>query len=428
MANLVTLTPTSKPIRAYYAALKELHGQDAKHEQAVRSAFQTLLAEIVRPLKWVAIPELGKKVTTVKGKARIIPDGTIRDKYQLPRAYWEAKDEADNLNDEIRDKRAKGYPLDNTVFWTPTRAVLFQGGDKKHDLPIDEPNAGAFCDLLNELLLYQDKPIADFDTAVEEFTTRVPEVGAKLAEIIAEAHKTNKKFQQSFAAFFDLCRTTLNPNISQQAVDEMLVQHLLTARLFKSVFSNPEFLRKNVIAVEVEKVIDALASRSFSRDEFLASLDRFYLAIENAAARVKDWSSKQAFLNTIYERFFQGYCIKTADTHGVVYTPQPIVDFMCASVEWVLENEFGKKLGDDGVNILDPCTGTGNFVVNLMRRAAGRGEKHLRRMYAEQLFANEVMLREVRLRRLPLGQVPPLPPGHKLRRRVAAFSTHRHSK
>ena len=54
-----------------------------------------------------------------------------------------------------------------------------------------------------------------------------------------------------------------------------------------------------------------------------------------------------------------------ADTHGIVYTPQEIVDFMCASVAEVLEKEFGKTLGTKDVNILDPCTGTGNFIVNL---------------------------------------------------------------
>src|SRR5260221_8408623 len=62
---------------------------------------------------------------------------------------------------------------------------------------------------------------------------------------------------------------------------------------------------------------------------------------------------------------------------------------MCASVAEVLETEFGKQLGDKDVQILDPCTGTGNFIVNLLRRIP---KKHLPRMYREQLFANEVML------------------------------------
>ena len=37
-----------------------------------------------------------------------------------------------------------------------------------------------------------------------------------------------------------------------------------------------------------------------------------------------------------------------ADTHGIVYTPQEIVDFMCAAVEDVLDTEFELKLGDEG--------------------------------------------------------------------------------
>jgi predicted helicase len=91
----------------------------------------------------------------------------------------------------------------------------------------------------------------------------------------------------------------------------------------------------------------------------------------------------------VYERFFQGYSIKIADTHGIVYTPQPIVDFMCASVVEVLQAEFGKTLGDEDVVILDPATGTGNFIVNLLRRA---GKADLPDLYAKRLFANEIML------------------------------------
>ncbi len=121
----------------------------------------------------------------------------------------------------------------------------------------------------------------------------------------------------------------------------------------------------------------------------MKSLDRFYRAIESTARLLPDFSEKQHFLNTVYERFFQGYSVKLADTHGIVYTPQEIVNFMCASVAEVLEKEFGKSLSSPDVYIIDPCTGTGNFVVNLLRRMPGRD---LPRVYREQLFANEVML------------------------------------
>ena len=62
---------------------------------------------------------------------------------------------------------------------------------------------------------------------------------------------------------------------------------------------------------------------------------------------------------------------------------------MCASVAEVLEKEFGKSLAHRDVYIIDPCTGTGNFMVNLLRRIP---QRDLPRVYKEQLFANEVML------------------------------------
>jgi len=382
--------PTHRHIVEYYRALEGFRVQGVAHEQAVRSAFQSLLTEAAKPFHWIAIPELGRKTRGT----RVVPDGTLRDGYHLPRGYWEAKDIADDLDDEIAAKIEKGYPTNNIVFWTPDRAILVQDAQRKLDVSIRDDGKGraALCDVLNALFSYVDKPILEFDRAVQEFTERVPEIGGRLAEIIADAHESNRAFRTAFAAFLDLCRVSLNPNIAETAVDEMLIQHLLTERLFKTVFKNPEFVRKNVIASEVEKVIDALSSRSFTREEFLKALDRFYVAIENAAAGIVDFADKQHFLNSVYERFFQGYCVKTADTHGIIYTPQQIVDFMCASIEHVLREEFGKNIGDDGVIILDPCTGTGNFVVNLMRRAAARSRQFLQRMYRDQLFANEVML------------------------------------
>ncbi len=83
--------------------------------------------------------------------------------------------------------------------------------------------------------------------------------------------------------------------------------------------------------------------------------------------------------------------MKVADTHGIVYTPQPIVDFMCASVAEVLQTEFGLTLGSPRVNILNLCIPArrDNFTVNLLRRIP---KMDVPRMYREQLFANEVML------------------------------------
>ena len=169
----------------------------------------------------------------------------------------------------------------------------------------------------------------------------------------------------------------------------MLIQHILTERIFRTVFNNSAFTRRNIIAREIENVVDALIRQAFSREEFLKPLDRFYVAIEQAAMLCRDFTQKQHFLNTFYEKFFQGFSADVADTHGIVYTPQPIVDFMVNSVEHILETEFGRSLSDTGVHIIDPFVGTGNFIVRLMRDIRGTA---LEKKYRHALHCNEVML------------------------------------
>src|SRR2546429_2399778 len=148
----------------------------------------------------------------------------------------------------------------------------------------------------------------------------------------------------------------------------MFVQFFFTGLFSHFILNILFFTRRNVIAAEIDKVIQTLTSRAFNRSDFEKSTNRFYIAIENAARGLDDWTEKQHFLNTVYERFFQGFSIKQADTHGIVYTPQEIVDFMCASVEEVLQREFHTSISQPGVQILDPCTGTGSFIVNLLHR------------------------------------------------------------
>ena len=351
-----------------------------------RPAFHALLAAAGKEHGWTLIAEHEKKVGGAGGKT-IRPDGTFKDGMNLVRGYWEAKDTDDDLDREIEKKRKAGYPLTNIIFEDNATAILYQNGLRIQTVPMSDP--ARLADLVTTFFRHIEPEIQEFEIAVDEFKERVPDLAEGLKKKIDEAHKTNSAFRKAFADFFELCKTSLNPNLAQPAVDEMLIQHILTERLIREIFDNPEFVRRNVIAAEVEKVMLAMTSQSFDRNTYLKELDRFYIAIEHAARTMTDFSDKQHFLNTVYERFFQGYSTKLADTMGIVYTPQEIVDFMCASVAEVLEKEFGKHLWSDDVYIIDPCTGTGNFIVNLIRRMP---KTKLPDVYKHRLFANEIML------------------------------------
>ena len=256
-------------------------------------------------------------------------------------------------------------------------------------LDADLTDAAQLIETLQTFCAYRPQEYAAWEEAVAQFKERVADIGNGLAELIQRERQSNRSFSAAFARVSGKMPPVDQPNLAEAAVEEMLIQHLLTERLFRTVFNRPAFTRRNVIAFEIENVIDALTSQSFSRDEFLGSLDRFYVAIERTAATISDFSQKQHFLNTVYEQFFQGYSVNVADTHGIVYTPQPIVDFMVRSVAAILEREFGRSLADEGVHIIDPFVGTGNFIVRMMREIPRTA---LERKYGSELHCNEVML------------------------------------
>ena len=368
-------------IASYYAALDSFSGLGVTRETSVRSAMQYLLDAVGQEAGWKLTPEHH----LANGK---IPDGTFLDEFKIAHGYWEAKDTKDDLQTEIDKKFKIGYPPDNIIFEDTRRAVLFQGRTNRYDYDLTKPDE--LRALLRQFSTYQKPHFENFKRAVNEFAAELPKLALGIKTRIESERDKNPAFTAAFATFHELCIKALNPQISVDTIEEMLVQHLLTERLFRTIFENPDFTRRNVIAAEIEKVIDALTRRAFNRADFLKSLDRFYVPIETEGRSITEWNDKQEFLNKVYERFFQGFSTKQADTYGVVYTPQPIVNFMLASVEHILKTEFGSSLSDPGVDVLDPCTGTANYIVNLMRHHISR--RDLARKYASELFANEIML------------------------------------
>jgi predicted helicase len=100
---------------------------------------------------------------------------------------------------------------------------------------------------------------------------------------------------------------------------------------------------------------------------------------------------KQAFLKAIYENFYKVYNPKAADRLGVVYTPNEIVRFVIESADWLCERHFKRNLVDRDVHLLDPATGTGTFICELIDHCRGQPAK-LRHKYRHELHANEVAI------------------------------------
>ncbi len=374
----------SPAIKAYYDSLDDIHQRGASNEGATRIAFQNLLDEAGKPYKIKVIAE-----KTIEGdkKRNIRLDGILVDDLQLRRGYWEAKDTKDDLETEILKKMQAGYPLTNTLFEDTRFAVLYQ--EKQRKGKYDLRNQAELTQLLDQFVGYTPPQFEEYHKAVAHFKQEIPNLAASLTKNIEDTKKVNKRFVAAFNNFLDLCRKSLNPATTAEQVEDMLKQHILTERIFRSIFQNPDFVRRNAIAAELEKMVDALVSQAFSRDAFFQKTDYFYRPIEDTARTITDYSEKQALLNALYEQFFQAYSTKTADTHGIVYTPAEIVRWMVASVQKALESEFGQRLESPGVHIIDPCVGTGTFMMEILRQIP---DSMLEEKYDKELHANEVQL------------------------------------
>lgn len=368
---------------AELARLRRVSGSG--RETIVREAFKDLLKRYARQTDLVFVAEY--PIVTSR-KKNISVDGALVYSLRVPLGYYEAKDENDNLDDEIDKKFRAGYPQDNIIFEDTREAVLIQNKETVMRCPIED--APKLTELLGLFFAYERPEIADFRKAVQQFSFDLPAITSALNDLIEQAGSENLDYQQAEVKFLQHAKDTINPTVTLTDVREMLMQHILTEEIFAHVFNDADFHRENNVARELYAL-----ERTFFKDalkrETLKSLDPYYTAIKANAAQISTHSEKQKFLKVIYENFYKVYNPKAADRLGVVYTPNEIVKFMIDGADWLCRKHFGKALIDEGVEILDPATGTGTFVCELLEQFSGSPHR-LDRKYREEIHANEVAI------------------------------------
>ena len=355
----------------------------SKKETAIRNAFYYLLNDYARGKDLMLIAEISTKN---KQGRMITPDGTLKDYIRNDWGYWESKDESDDIDEEIGKKFSKGYPSDNILFEDSQTAVLFQHGAEVMRINMREDES--LHNILTRFLQYERPDVHDFREAIEKFKEDIPKVTEAIRSIIEAEQKNNIALQAAGAAFLAMCKEAINPDISGDDVKEMMIQHILSADIFNTIFDEPHFHQENNIARELNKMIATFFTGNV-RKNTLGSIKHYYDTINARAATIADHHEKQKFLKIIYENFYKGYNPKAADRLGIVYTPNEIVQFMIRSTDYLLHRHFGKTLGDKNVEILDPATGTGTFICDIIDYLPAGKVAH---KYKNELHANEVAI------------------------------------
>jgi predicted helicase len=376
---------TLQAIHQYHNAVHKIYqfsGQN--HEQAIKTEFQKLINHYCEKRNLMCVSEINIK--NKRGEI-IRPDGIVKNNLRLDCGYWESKANVD-LEKEIADKINAGYPLTNTLFQDDKNAILFQ--NEQLCLKTELNNERELDHLLSQFVNYESQDIVEFNAAIEQFKKDLPDILNALRVMISEQEKTNKKFLTARYDFLEICQYSINPDITLNDVNEMLLQHILTEEIFTSIFSDAQFHRENNIAKELYKVESTFFSGTTKRNT-LGAIQHYYAAIKSKAANIADHHDKQFFLKVIYENFYKAYNPKAADKLGIVYTPHEIVQFQIESVDTLLEKHFKKSLADEGIKILDPCTGTGTYLCDLIDYLPPHRLAY-KYKYKHELFANELGL------------------------------------
>ncbi len=369
-------------INDYYKEIDRLR-HVSTNEGVTSSAFCSLLKEYCAPRNYYLATQLSRNTT----KGNLIRfDGVVQNVLHFDLGYWEAKDEKDDLDREIEAKFDKGYPKENILFEDTRTAVLIQNFEEVYR--IDLADAAALDRCLNQFLDYERPEVKGFRQAIEKFREDLPQIVEVLRGTIAEQESTNQRFLELRDRFWETCKTSINPQITLFDVQEILIQHILSEDIFLNVFNDAQFHRDNNIARQVQAVVDSCFSGNLKRN-VLKSIDHYYGIIRQQSAAIADHHEKQEFLKSVYENFYKAYNPKAADRLGIVYTPSEIVKFMIQGTDHLLEKHFDRNLAEPGVKILDPATGTGTFITELIEHLP---ERSLPQKYREDLFCNEVAI------------------------------------
>ena len=211
----------------------------------------------------------------------------------------------------------------------------------------------------------------------------------QIAERLKNANKTD--IGAVFAEFSEILGKDGDSLPDMDDIVELLAQYLVSKPVFDILFSSSSTAEHNPLSRKaLRKIFNNFDDiRKSSHKE---SLEQFYQAVAERAKKLEQKpEARQKFIAELYDRFFSRAFPKITDRLGIVYTPVEVVDFILYSVDDILRTEFNCSFGSQGVQILDPFTGTGIFIARLIECGLIK-EEDLERVYKKELRANEVVL------------------------------------
>jgi len=356
-----------------------------------------------------ATPE---ETTTQYEKKVGFPDITIRNKNDLI-GWIEVKTPDENLGaDKFRDQFTKyRESLENIIFTNLREWQLWQWEDgeskqvgKTIVFDLTTPN-GASSEELEQLLIRFFEGHAYQTRTPKQLALALAKKTRLLSKQVEEALETTDE-KSDLWKLKETFEKTLIQDISSHQFANMVAETMAYS-LFLSALEHErrgngdeltltnaiDYLPTNVPVLAdlydlIKKVASAIpniyASAQLLVDQLNAS------EIERIHQKLVEHKPGEDPVIQFYEPFLAEYDPKEREARGVYYTPKPVVDYIVRSVDWILRNKFGKEKGlaDESVNLLDPATGTGTFLMSAIQEIYWNTKKE------NEALGDEIVSRE----------------------------------
>ena len=397
----------------YIETISKRYKSGISSEHTYRADLESLIRELV---KGVEITNEPSNVTDCGN-----PDYVIT-KRNIPVGFIEAKDIGKDLNSKQYKDQFRRYikALDNLVITDYLWFKFFQNGELIHEIRIGEIEGNTVNPLIENFDEFQDL-IQNFCTFVGQ-TIKSPKklaemmaAKARLLETILERAVTSDEetdldtsLKGQYESFKEVLIHDLNPKDFADIYAQTLAYGMFAARLHDVTLD--DFSRQE--AAELIPKTNPFLRKLF---QYVAGYDideRIKTTVDNLA-EVFRATNVEALLKNLgrsthksdpiihfYETFLAEYDPKLRKARGVWYTPEPVVKFIVRAVDDLLKSEFGLKDGladttkttfkvrvqgaaitkgqNKGkavyvnkevhkVQILDPATGTGTFLAEVVK-------------------------------------------------------------
>ncbi|QOG32400.1 MULTISPECIES: DEAD/DEAH box helicase [Enterococcaceae] len=329
-----------------------------------------------------------------------IPEGkdenTVLDNNEKYRVVWEVLNALRSL-DERFDATINKLELNKKK---PAKIQVVGVGDA----PEDGAEGFIVEEEVEQLEILSEDELTDLEKAIygkivkkvgnvrywEDWSKDVAKIAQQhIMRISAMLEDKDSYAYKEFDSFLSGLRHNINESISQQDAVEMLAQHMITKPVFDALFEQESFAKNNPVSQAMDGMIVVLESLGLAKEQ--EDLEGFYESVRVRADGIDNLQAKQDIIVQLYDKFFKVGFPRTTEKLGIVFTPTEVVDFIIHSVDDALKKHFGKSISDEGVNVLDPFTGTGTFITRLLQSGLITKEDMLRK-YTQELHANEIVL------------------------------------